>query len=139
MNAHNTDGFTFIETLVSITLILIITLAVSTAFITVLLHNDSASLSLHESWLLLYADQELRENIEPIVFPYWENSVSAARMLRQQIIDQTHIPGITIAGADVIIKDGAAHGLEVSYSVLSGSAVYTSSILFDSAGDAVKR
>lgn len=139
MFSGNMDGFTFIETLVSTTLILIITLAVSTALVTVLRHNDNASLLLHESRLLLYADQELRKKIEPTVFPYWENSISAAQILRQEIINQTNISGITIVGADIIVKNGAAHGMEISYSILEGTMIYKSSILFSSVGDVVKR
>lgn len=136
---YDTSGFTYIETLVSAVLILMITLMVSTALITIMRHNDDASVSLYESWLVLYADQELREKIEPIVFPYWENSIKAGQILRQQIIENTDISGITITKVDMIIKEGTAHGLDVSYTVLSGSKIYKSSILFSSAGDTVKR
>lgn len=139
MNAHKTDGFTVIETLASIVLILVITITMSTALITILRNNDNASMSLHESWLILNTDQELREKIEPVVFPYWENSMNAARLLRQQIINETTIPGVTILGAEIIVKNGAAHGLQISYSISDRPMTYTSIMLFSSIGDAIKR
>jgi hypothetical protein len=127
------------ETLVSVVLTLIITISVSTAFITILRNNDNASLSLHESFFLLYADQKLREQIGPIILPYWENSVKAAQIFRQQILNQTKIHGIDIINAEIIIKDNSAHGLAISYFVLENKKIYTSNILFSSFGDAVKR
>lgn len=138
-NDKKPDGFTLIETLAAVVLILIITLTISTALIAVLRNNDNASASLYEAWLILYADQELRKKIEPVIFPYWENSVNAARILRGQIMENTELSGITITEVNIIMKEGSAHGLHVSYSVLDGSAIYTSTILFSSAGDAVKR
>jgi prepilin-type N-terminal cleavage/methylation domain-containing protein len=139
MNAKNTDGFTFIETLVSIALILIVALAVSSAFISVIKHNAKASSTLYESWLILHADQELRKKIEPTIFPYWENSINAAQILARQIVENTGIPGITLTKAEIIIKDGSAHGLEIFYTVMENSTIYKSSILFSSAGDMIER
>jgi type II secretory pathway pseudopilin PulG len=139
MNDNKTDGFTMIETLVSIVFILMITTAVSTALISVLKNNDDASLTLNETRLLLFADQALREKIEAVIFPYWENSVASAQVLRQQIINDNQIPGITINDAEIIIINGSAHGLEVSYSILHDSKIYKTSALFSSLGDAITR
>ena len=135
----NHDGFTFMETLFSIALILILTLAISMASINILRHNEYASATLKEAWLMLYGDQELRKIIEPIVFPYWENSVNSTRILQNQILNETHIPGIRIITATSILKDGSAHGIEVSYSIFPHVKQYKSIILFSSAGDSIKR
>ena len=139
MNDKGTAGFTFIESLVSVALVVVITLAVSTAFVNIIRHNEYASVSLQESWKLLYTDQNLREQIEPVVFPYWENSITAAQNLRAQIMGKDNIPGVKIVGTDIITKDGSAHGLIISYKIIKNSKIYNSYILFSSSGDAIKR
>lgn len=131
---RSTGGFTFIETLVSIVLILFITLTVSTVFINILRHNEYASASLQESWTILYGDQKLREKIEPIIIPYWENSITATKIVRTQILDKTTIPGIHITDVEIVSNNGVAQGLIVSYTVLENPRKYQSYILFSSSG-----
>ncbi|MDR1748226.1 MAG: hypothetical protein LBR47_04125 [Spirochaetaceae bacterium] len=139
MNDDNTAGFTFIETLFSVTLILLLCAAAAGAFVSSAKGNESAFTTLRETYTLLDCDRKLRERIEPTVLPYWQNSIPAAYLICDSIIDDSHIPGVEILNAVPLIKNRAAHGISVTYRILPASKQYTCNALFASAGDAVDR
>ncbi|ULQ59027.1 hypothetical protein K7I13_10960 [Brucepastera parasyntrophica] len=139
MRDDGTGGFTFIETLVSIVLVLLVTGAVCAAFINGAGNNETALISMREAWISLYCDQQLRDRIEHEVFPYWENSIAAANTLCTEIKEKNQIHGVEIVGTKILIKNGSAHGIEVSYRIKPGKKIYSSAVLFASAGDGVSR
>jgi hypothetical protein len=74
-----------------------------------------------------------------VVFPYWENSVTAAEKFAANRKANTLIRGIEIVDVTVLLKDRAAWGLEVVYRVSAGGKEYRCAALFASRGDGVSR
>jgi hypothetical protein len=133
------SGFTFIETLFTLTLVLLISVAVFNAFFTVLRHNGSALSEIKKAYILLSFDQKLRGEIEKTYIPYWENSKTYADELCENIIAGQRAEQVAVTGARVILKNGKGQGIEVSYRLINGETEYKTVCLFSSAGDAVDR
>jgi prepilin-type N-terminal cleavage/methylation domain-containing protein len=139
MTEHNDSGFTFIETLAAVALMLIISSAIAGLFITASRSNQAALSSLKETYTLLNCDRKIRKHIAPISLPYWKNSLSATYIICDSIIYDLTIPGVVLISASPLIQNGAAHGISVTYRLLPHAKEYTCAVLFSSAGDGVFR
>jgi hypothetical protein len=135
----NDGGFTFIETLASLSLVLLVFASASGAFIQLSRNNGTAFENIRESWHILSFDQRLRRKIEPVIVPYWENSLSYTERLKEEIMSAFNDADITIIAAGAVLKDKSSHGLEVSYRYRGSGKMYTSICLFSSRGDGVER
>jgi hypothetical protein len=132
-------GFTFIETLASLSLVLLVFASVSGAFLQLSRNSGAAFENIREAWHILSFDQRLRKKIEPLIVPYWENSLSYTEDLRKEIMSTFNDADITIIAADAVLKDKSSCGLEVSYRYRTGGKKYASVCLFSSRGDGVER
>jgi hypothetical protein len=133
------DGFTFVETLFAAVLVLLISAAGVSAFYAAMHNKDNAFSALHRAYTVLSCDQKLRTLIQPVVIPYWKNSVTEAQLFCEDLRATFTMPDITVISAVPILKNGAAHGIVVAYRVGGNERVHMSACLFASAGDGVER
>jgi type II secretory pathway pseudopilin PulG len=132
-------GFTFVETLFAAVLVLIIAAAGASAFYAAMHNKDNAFSTVRRAYTMLSVDQKLREKIQPVVIPYWKNSVTEAQLLCEDLRENFAMKDITLITAAPILKNGAAHGIAVAYRIGSDERVYQCACLFSSAGDGVER
>jgi prepilin-type N-terminal cleavage/methylation domain-containing protein len=69
------DGFTFIETLVAISILLIVGMLLYTALHTTLSAGNKTKTTAMESRQLLLIDTALREATQDVTIPYWEKAM----------------------------------------------------------------
>jgi hypothetical protein len=88
---------------------------------------------------MLSCDQKLRTLIQPVLIPYWKNSVTEAQLFCEDLRETFAMPDVTVISAAPILKNGAAQGVVVAWRVSGNERVYQSACLFSSAGDGVER
>ncbi|GHT75618.1 hypothetical protein FACS1894124_7210 [Spirochaetia bacterium] len=132
-------GFTFVETLFAAVLVLLVSAAGVSAFYASMHNKDNAFTTVHRAYTMLSCDQKLRTIIQPVIIPYWKNSVTEAQLLCENLRETFTMPELTIISAVPVLKVGAAHGIVVAWRITGDERVYQSVCLFSSAGDGVER
>ena len=89
-------GFTFVETLFAAALVLLVSAAGVSAFYAAMHNEDNAFTTLHHAYTILSCDQKLRERIQPVVIPYWKNSVTEAQLLCDDLRGTFTMKDITV-------------------------------------------
>lgn len=126
-----TDGYTFVEVLITISLMLIITTAVAGAYISFVKGQQISSDSLQEGQQLLQADRFLREKTAEIHVDYWENPVPVISDFIEFIITEQPVEGVVFTKTDYLFdEDKRVRGIQFYYNTKANGTEYISKCLF---------
>lgn len=126
-----TDGYTFVEVLITISLMLIIMTTVAGAYISFARGQQRSSESLQEARQLLQADRFLRKKTAEIHVDYWENPVKKINDFIEFIITEQPIDGVLCIKAEYLFdKDKRLRGIQFYYKTEIKMIEYTSKCLF---------
>jgi prepilin-type N-terminal cleavage/methylation domain-containing protein len=121
----NDDGFTLAETLISIFIVCLLTLAGTFLFTTVIKNTDRFYENSSKSMTLIKTDFFLRKEIEKTVIPYYENGENLAYIKASEIMLQI-INGVELRSCEILhSKNGKVRGLCVIWELDKGKEYKT--------------
>jgi len=127
MKKNSSDGFTLMETLVSIAIILILSGCIIAAFSAGMKANIKSLSSVRSARLLLDTDRFIRTQADSLHVPYWLNPDESIESFRNQL--QRSRVGKYIHKITVIYDGyGSPRGIEAEYNI--GMTTAKTSALF---------
>jgi hypothetical protein len=133
MKSTDDDGFTFMESLSSIAITLVLSTAVCFLFITLLAARPKGGSSVLSAVQLARTDTLIREKAAEIIIPYWERGTDASAVFTAKLLAEKKLSTTTVVTIENLYDSKKRiRGAAVNYKIAGSPDIFRTCALFGS-------